>query len=303
MLINKSVEMFEKFIIFEKNLSPNTVKAYKNDLSIFEYFLKKEKIADTEEIDYTFFKNFLKFLDRYNYSNRSIIRKLSTYINYFKFLEHNKLIKTQLSQKISVPKREMRFYEFLSKEELEKLLESIPCNNEKGIRDRLIFEIFYSTGLRISELENIKIKDIDFKNSEIRVLGKGRKERIVFLTGEAENFLAKYMKIRNYFLYDRKTGSYKSSEYLFLNTRGKKLSQRYIRKLLGKYLNASDIKKHISPHGLRHSFATHLLQEGASIRAVQELLGHSNLSSTQIYTHLNIRKMKEDFIKFHPRSK
>ena len=158
-------------------------------------------------------------------------------------------------------------------------------------------------GLRISELENIKIKDIDFKNSEIIVLGKGRKERIVFLTGEAENFLAKYMKIRNYFLYDRKTGSYKSSEYLFLNTRGKKLSQRYIRKLLGKYLNASDIKKHISPHGLRHSFATHLLQEGASIRAVQELLGHSNLSSTQIYTHLNIRKMKEDFIKFHPRSK
>lgn len=303
MLIDKSMEMFEKFIIFEKNLSPNTVKAYRNDLSIFEYFLKKEKIADTEEIDYPFFKSFLKFLDRYNYSNRSIIRKLSTYINYFKFLEHNKLIKTQLSQKISVPRREMRFYEFLSEEELEKLLESIPCDNEKGIRDRLVFEIFYSTGLRISELENIRIKDIDFKNSEIIVLGKGRKERIVFLTGEAENFLARYMKVRNYFLYNRKTSSYKSSEYLFLNTRGEKLSQRYIRKLLGKYLDISGIKKHISPHGLRHSFATHLLQEGASIRAVQELLGHSNLNSTQIYTHLNIRKMKEDFRKFHPRAK
>lgn len=303
MLINKSIDLFEKFIVFEKNLSSNTIKAYKNDLSIFEYFLKKEKIDDTENIDYPFFKNFLKFLDKYNYSNRSIIRKLSTYVNYFKFLEHNKLIKTQLSQKISVPKKEMRFYNFLSEEETERFLENIPYDNETGIRDRLIFEIFYSTGVRISELENIKIKDIDFNNYEIKVFGKGRKERIVFLTNEANNFLDKYMKIRNYFLFEKKTNSYKNNEYLFLNTRGEKLSQRYIRKLLAKYINLSDLKKHISPHGLRHSFATHLLQEGANIRAVQELLGHSNLNSTQIYTHLNLKKIKEDFKKFHPRAK
>lgn len=303
MIISKSIELFEKFIIFEKNLSPNTIKAYKNDLSILEYFLKKEKIIDTEEIDYKFFKDFLKFLDRYNYSNRSTIRKLSTYINYFKFLEHNKLIKMQLSQKISVPKRETRFYDFLSEEEIKVFLENISPDDEIGIRDRVIFEIFYSTGVRISELESIKMKDIDFKNDEIKVVGKGRKERIVFLNTEANLYLNKYIKIRNYFLYDKKNNSYKNNEYLFLNKRGGKLSQRYIRRLLAKYINACDLKKHISPHGLRHSFATHLLQEGASIRAVQELLGHSSLNSTQIYTHLNLKKMKEDFKKFHPRAK
>ena len=303
MLINKSLDLFEKFIIFEKNLSPNTIKAYKNDILVFEYFLKKEKVNDTEEINYQFFKNFLKFLDRYNYSNRSIIRKLSTYINYFKFLEHNKFIKTQISQKISVPKRETRFYDFLSEEEMERFLESIPHDSETGKRDRLIFEIFYSTGVRISELENIKLKDIDIKNCEIKVFGKGRKERIVFLNNEANLCLNEYMKIRNYFLYNKKNNSYKKNEYLFLSKRGEKLSQRYIRRLLSKYLAVSDLKKHISPHALRHSFATHLLQEGANIRVVQELLGHSSLNSTQIYTHLNLKKMKEDFKKFHPRAK
>lgn len=303
MLIKESISLFEKFIKYEKNLSSNTVRAYKNDLAVFSYFMEKNGLASTEDISYQLFKNFLKFLDKYNYSNLSIIRKLSTYINFFKFLEHNNLLKTSLSQKILVPKREKRFYEFLSEEETKRFLDSIPHDSETELRNRLIFEIFYSTGARISELENIRLEDINFEKSEIKIFGKGRKERLVFLNKEAGFYLSEYMKIRNFFLFNAKTRSYKENNYLFLNIRGGKLSQRYIRKLLSIYLADTEIKKKISPHGLRHSFATHLLQEGANIRTVQELLGHSSLNSTQIYTHLNLKKMKEDFEKFHPRAK
>ncbi len=303
MLINESISLFEKFIVYERNLSPNTVKAYKNDLAVLRYFFEKENVAHVDEINYQRFKKFLKFIDKYNYSNLSIIRKLSTYINYFKFLEHNNLIKTSLSQKILVPKKEKRFYEFLSEEETKRFLDNIPAKTETDIRNRLIFELFYSTGARISELENIRLDNINLENCEIKIFGKGRKERIVFLNREALFYLNKYLQVRNIFLFNNKTKTYKDNDFLLLNTRGGKLSQRYIRKLLSELIVSSGIKKHISPHGLRHSYATHLLQEGASIRAVQELLGHSSLNSTQIYTHLNLKKMKEDFDKFHPRAK
>jgi len=303
MLISKSIELFQKYIAFEKNLSQNTLKAYKNDLSIFQIFLEKNDVLDTEDLDYNIFKEFLKFIDKYKYSNRTIIRKLSTYMNYFKFIERNKMLETQLSQKISLPKRESRFYNFLSEQEVDRLLENINVNNLLGIRDKAIFEVLYSTGIRIGELENIKVQDIDLKNIEIIVFGKGRKERIVFLNKKALNSLKNYLQIRRSFLFDKKRNVYKTNEYLFLNIRGERLSQRYIRKLLTGYLSDSGIKKHISPHGLRHSFATHMLEEGTNIRAVQELLGHTSLSSTQIYTHINLKKMKEDFIKYHPRAK
>lgn len=303
MQVNESTSLFEKFITYEKNLSANTVRAYKNDLAILKYFFEKEGVACTKEINYQLFKKFLKFIDKYNYSNLSIIRKLSTYINYFKFLEHNNLLKTQLSQKILVPRKEKKIHGFLSEEETIRFLDSIPHDSETEIRNRLIFEIFYSTGARISELENIKVNSIDIENCEIKILGKGRKERIVFLNRKAVFYLNRYLKVRNSFLFDNKTKTYKSNDFLFLNTRGGKLSQRYIRKLLSQYLENAGIKKHISPHGLRHSFATHLLQEGANIRSVQELLGHVSLNSTQIYTHYNLKKMKEDFKKFHPRAK
>jgi site-specific recombinase XerD len=213
------------------------------------------------------------------------------------------MIEIQLSQKISVPKRESRFYDFLSEQEIEKFLDGIDDNNLLGIRDKTIFEIFYSTGIRISELENIKIQDIDLKNMEILVFGKGRKERVAFLNEKTLFSLKKYLQIRQSFLFDKKRNGYKTNDYLFLNIRGGRLSQRYIRNLLSKYLDHSGIKKPVSPHGLRHSFATHMLQEGANIRAVQELLGHTSLNSTQIYTHINLKKMKEDFMKYHPRAK
>jgi len=300
--IQESINLYFKYLKYEKNLTPNTVNAYDKDLLLMKDYLIKNKVSDVKEITLIKFQDFLKFLDKYQYSNRTIIRKFSSYINYFKFLEQNSLIDVQLSQIISVPKIQKRFYKLLSESEMSNLLKTINGQDNFGIRDRAIFELFYSTGVRINELVNITLDKIDLKNNEIKVFGKGRKERVVYLNNFALQKLSNYLNIRNEFLFDKKNNFYKKNDFLFLNKNGNRLSERFIRILLDKYLKKAAINKKISPHSIRHSFASHLLQNGASIKAVQELLGHENISTTQIYTHLNLKKLKEDYEKFHPRA-
>ncbi len=302
MNIEESLNLYLRYLKYEKNLTPNTILSYNNDLLLMKDYLIKNKIYNVKEITLSIFRNFLKFLDKYQYSNRTIIRKFSSYINYFKFLEQNSLIDVQLSQKISLPKIEKRFYNFLSESEINNLLETIDEQDNFGIRGRAIFELFYSTGARISELVNITLDKIDIKNKEIEVFGKGRKSRIVYLNNISLEKLNQYLNIRSQFLFDKKNNNYKKNNYLFLNKNGSSLSARFIRILLDKYLKKAEISKKISPHSIRHSFASHMLQEGAGIREVQELLGHENISTTQIYTHLNLKKLKKDYEKFHPRA-
>jgi len=302
MNIEESLNLYLRYLKYEKNLTPNTILSYNNDLLLMKDYLIKNKINDVKEITLSIFRNFLKFLDKYQYSNRTIIRKFSSYINYFKFLEQNSLIDVQLSQKISLPKIEKRFYNFLSESEINNLLETIDEQDNFGIRGRAIFELFYSTGARISELVNITLDKMDIKNKEIEVFGKGRKSRIVYLNNISLEKLNQYLNIRSQFLFDKKNNNYKKNNYLFLNKNGGSLSARFIRILLDKYLKKAEINKKISPHSIRHSFASHMLQEGAGIREVQELMGHENISTTQIYTHLNLKKLKKDYEKFHPRA-
>jgi len=303
MEINESFDIYFRYIKYEKNLSLNTIKSYYNDLRLLGVFFKNKKISDTFEIDLDVFKKFLQFLDKYQFKNKSLARKFSSYINYFKFLEKKELLKDSISQMISMPKIEKKIYNFLSENEADKLLDSIGTETIYDLRDKSIFELFYSTGARINEITSITLKDIDLKNKEVRITGKGRKERIVFLNDFAAESLNNYIKVRNKFLYNKKNDSYKICNYLFLNKNGSALSMRFIRVLLDKYLKKAEINKKISPHGLRHSFATNMLQEGAGIREVQEILGHENISTTQIYTHLNFKKIKNDFDKYHPRAK
>jgi integrase/recombinase XerC len=302
MNLEESLELYGKYLKYEKNLTPNTILAYRNDLLLMIDFFTKNKVNDVSKITLPAFRDFLKFLDKYQYCGRTTLRKFSSYINYFKFLEQNSFISIQLSQSISMPKTEKRLYNFLSESEINSLLDAIEGNNNLEIRDRAIFELFYSTGARISEIAGITIDKIDIMNNEIEVFGKGRKSRMVYLNKVAADKLNGYLNIRNSFLFDNKKNSYRKNNFLFLNKNGGKLSERFIRVLLDKYLKKAQINKKISPHGLRHSFASHLLQEGAGIRVVQELLGHSNISTTQIYTHLNLKKLKKDYEKFHPRA-
>ena len=302
MNLEDSLEFYNKYLKYEKNLTPNTILAYRNDLLLMMDFFIKNKVCDVSEISLLVFRSFLKFLDKYQYSSRTLLRKFSSYINYFKFLEKNSLISVQLSQAISLPKTEKRFYSFLSETEIKDLLVAIGESNNFEIRDSAIFELLYSTGARISEITGITLGKIDIINNEIEVFGKGRKSRTVYLNRVASDKLNLYLNIRNSFLFDSKNKTYKKNNYLFLNKNGGTLSSRFIRVLLDKYLKKAQINKKISPHGLRHSFASHLLQEGAGIRVVQELLGHENVSTTQIYTHLNLKKLKKDYEKFHPRA-
>ena len=302
MNLEDSLEFYNKYLKYEKNLTPNTILAYRNDLLLMMDFFIKNNVCDVSEITLLVFRSFLKFLDKYQYNSRTLVRKFSSYINYFKFLEKNSLISIQLSGAISLPRTEKRFYSFLSESEVKILLDSIGEGSNFEIRDRAVFELLYSTGARISEIAGIALSKIDIENNEIEVFGKGRKSRTVYLNNTASDKLKMYLNIRNSFLFDSKNKTYKNNNYLFLNRNGGNLSVRFIRVLLDKYLKKAQINKKISPHGLRHSFASHLLQEGAGIRVVQELLGHENVSTTQIYTHLNLKKLKKDYEKFHPRA-
>ncbi len=350
MSIKESLELYYKHLKYEKNLASNSIQSYLKDLGQFADFLLKKQIDDLNFINLDIFREFLKFLDKYKYSNRTVIRKYSSYKNFFKFCELNGYIGNQISQFILPPKIHARLYSFLSESETKALIEKMDCCGILGIRNRALLEFIYSTGARVSETEGLRLKDIDMGNSSAEVFGKGRKYRTVYLNRNAKEWLVRYLKIRPQFIYSKKNMSYQQVEYadlgggsgsangsgsgsgrnsasasgsgsgsgsgngsgsgsgnssggyLFLNRFGKKLNVRSIRNILDKSLAEANIGKKISPHGLRHSFATHLLQHGAGIREIQELLGHENIATTQIYTHLNIKKLKEDFNKFHPRA-
>lgn len=292
MYLNKSFDLYIRTLRFVKNLSPKTIKSYTADILPFLNFLKCKNISKTNQLNLGAFREYLKFIDNRHYSNQTIIRKYSSYKNFFKFLEDDNLIDKILSQSINAPRKAHRFYSYLSINEIEKLFEVMKPYDNFSLRNRAMIELAYSTGCRVSEIENIKIQDLNLPEREILVTGKGNKQRIVYLNHTALYWLEQYLKIRE----DSK------DNHLFLNRFGEKLSVRYFGRIFKKYLSKAGIEKNLSMHSLRHSFASHLLQEGAGIREVQELLGHSNVATTEIYTHLNIKNLRDNYIKFHPRS-
>jgi site-specific recombinase XerD len=335
MNIKESLELYCRHLKYEKNLAINSIHAYQRDLAQLTDFLSKKQIEDTSLINLDLFREFLKSIDRFKYSNRTLIRKYSSYNNFFKFCELNGYIQNQISQFILPPKKQSRLYSFLTEPQAKALIEKMDSSGITGIRNRALLEFIYSTGARVSEVEGLKLKDLDMENSSAEVFGKGRKYRTVYLNRNAKEWLKKYLDIRSQFVYSERNMSYQQpvddlwpktdlkpatnketkndlqlktdlqqdkDGYLFLNRYGKKLNVRSYRNILAKSLSQANIANKISPHGLRHSFATHLLEQGAGIREIQELLGHENITTTQIYTHLNIKKLREDFNKFHPRA-
>jgi site-specific recombinase XerD len=323
MNIKESIELYCRHLKYEKNLAVNSIHAYQIDLAQLTDFLSEKQIEDTSLINLDVFREFLKSIDRYKYSNRTLIRKYSSYNNFFRFCELNGYIQNQISQFILPPKKQSRLYSFLTESQAKSLIEKMDSSGITGIRNRALLEFIYSTGARVSEVEGLKLKDLNMENSSVEVFGKGRKYRTVYLNRNAKEWLKKYLDIRSQFLYSKKNMSYQQREtnqetktdlqlkadlqkdkggYLFLNRFGKKLNVRSFGNILAKSLSQANIVNKISPHGLRHSFATHLLEQGAGIREIQELLGHENITTTQIYTHINIKKLKEDFNKFHPRA-
>jgi tyrosine recombinase XerC len=287
--MDKYIEKFMRYLEIEKNYSAHTILNYKLDLEDFKKFCGE---IDFEKIDYLFLRKYLAVLKEKSLGNRSVGRHLSTLRSFFRFLTRENYLKTNPILMLSSPKLEKHLPSFMTEAEVGKLIESAFAKDDKderGLRDRAILETFYSSGLRISELVALDLNDIDFISGIVKVLGKGRKERIVPIGDAALRSIRSYIDKRK-----------KKSEIVFLNKNGARISTRGVRNIVEKYLKFSGAHQGVSPHTFRHSFATHLLNRGADLRTVQELLGHANLSTTQIYTHLTTEKLKSVYDKAHP---
>lgn len=297
--MKESLSNFLNFIIKQKNYSKNTSKNYEIDILEFFKYVEKEGF-NYLDVDYDFIKGYLMELYNRKLSRNSVARKLSSLRSFYKYLFNNELIKTNPFKYVKTPKKEKKLPRYLGVEELEVIFNTPDVSTSLGQRDRLILEVLYATGIRVSELVNIKIEDIDFYKMEIRILGKGNKERIdpfgeycldainLFINGGRKEILQKH---------------HTNCSYLIINERGCKITTRGVEKIIDNVIKKASLKKHVSPHMLRHSFATHLLNEGCDILTVQELLGHESLESTQVYTHVSNERLRSVYLKCHPLNK
>ena len=287
--MDKYIDKFIRYLQIEKNYSPHTILNYRADLEDFKKFCGETGL---ERVDYLLLRKYLAVLKEKSLGNRSIGRRLSALRSFFRFLARENYLKTNPILMLSSPKLEKHLPLFMTEEEVAKLIESAFAKDDKderSLRDRAILETFYSSGLRVSELVSMDLGNVDFISGIIKVMGKGKKERVVPVGGMAIKAMRRYLDSRK-----------KKSEAVFLNKNGKRITSRGVRGIVEKYLKSSGMNQGISPHTLRHSFATHLLNRGADLRTVQELLGHANLSTTQIYTHLTTEKLKSVYDKAHP---
>lgn len=295
--MDKIINKFMEYLEYEKGYSKKTIISYENDLELFNTFLKENKITNITSIDYNTIRKYLSHLHDKKYESSSISRKISALRTFFKYSIKEKYIKNNPMTLISNPKKEKKLPKYLNYEEIEKLLNSIDTSELEGIRDKLIIELLYSTGIRVSELVNIKIKDIKIKENQINILGKGNKERIVLFGETAKESIKIYLNAYKEFFKGNIL-----NEYLLINKKGKQLSTNKIELIVKDVLRKSALKLNISPHTLRHTFATHMLDSGADLKSVQELLGHENLKTTAIYTHVSNERLKNVFIHSHPRA-
>ena len=286
--MNENLENYRNYLKYERAYSDNTVGAYMNDLNKYEEFLKKDILkSDTEDLE-----KYLKYIK--NLESTTVAHKITSIKSYFNYNIKRGLVSVNPADKVSRPKLTKHLPEYLTEEEVGKLLD-VEVKSPYDYRNKTILELLYSSGIRISELVNIKTPNYDSEECLIRIMGKGSKERIVPLGDYAVNIMNDYMN--NY----RPLINKKHTDYIFINNRGDKISRQFIFKVIKKEALKKGIKKDISPHTLRHTFATHLLKNGADLRIIQELLGHENISTTQIYTHVTNNKLKSDYETYFPK--
>lgn len=286
--MNENLENYRNYLKYERAYSDNTVGAYMNDLNKYEEFLKKDILeSDTEDLE-----KYLKYIK--NLESTTVAHKITSIKSYFNYNIKRGIVSVNPADKVSRPKLTKHLPEYLTEEEVGKLLD-VEVKSPYDYRNKTILELLYSSGIRISELVNIKTPNYDSEECLIRIMGKGSKERIVPLGDYAVNIMNDYMN--NY----RPLINKKHTDYVFVNNRGDKISRQFIFKVIKKEALKKGIKKDISPHTLRHTFATHLLKNGADLRIIQELLGHENISTTQIYTHVTNNKLKSDYETYFPK--
>ena len=305
--VNQLIEKFVLYLKLEKKASQHTIHNYQRDIWQFVEFVDSQGTGEALFIDITplIIRSYLAFLKSEQYAKATIMRRIAALRSFFRFLCRENVLKENPCKAVRTPKLDKRLPVFLDINEIRELI-TLPDNSPLGIRDKAVLEMLYATGIRVSELTGITLSDIDFSGRAIVVSGKGSKQRIVLMGRTAVEVLELYLSSTRPSLctnpgeYGRLTDKVHNS--VFVNSRGGPLSDRSVRRIVDKYVEVMAIKKNVSPHTLRHTFATHLLDNGADLRTVQELLGHVNLSTTQLYTHITTERLKANYRNFHPRA-
>ncbi len=303
--MDELIERYMRYLQYERNASPHTLRNYRSDLVQFRDFLAggKGKVAvDLASIDALRIRGFLAFLLEKEKKKTSIARKLSAVRAFFKFLSRERVLAESPASAVSTPKLVRALPRILTEEEMNNFLDRMSQAAREGqpmlTRDRAILELLYASGLRVSELVGLDLRHVNFGEGMVLVRGKGRKERIVPFGSKAREAITQYLAVREKILGETRTGS----AALFLNARGRRLTTRSVDRLVKKYVQRFGPNVKISPHSLRHAFASHLLAEGADLRAIQEMLGHESLATTQKYTQVSIKQLMEVYDKTHPKA-
>jgi integrase/recombinase XerC len=306
--MEKLIEQFLEHLRYERNVSAHTLRNYSSDLEQFIDYLApietssgKRKIPDIGDIDHLTIREWMAALHSAQKKKASIARKLAALRTFFQFLVREGILELNPAKLVSTPRLEKKLPQHLSIEEAIRFIETPDPDTDLGKRDRAILELMYATGVRVAELTTLNLADIDFRNQLIRVTGKRRKQRIVPFGEPAGDAIRHYLGVRDKILFHAPV-SKRDDEALFLNYQGTRITTRSVGRMVDKYIRICAGMHNISPHALRHSFATHLLDSGADLRDIQELLGHARLSTTQIYTHVSMEKLIEVYDKAHPKA-
>ncbi|MBE4910370.1 site-specific tyrosine recombinase XerD [Bacillus luteolus] len=292
------INKFIQYLVDERRLAENTVISYKRDLSKYvDYLIKHEEIEYLDHVNRIQILHFLQYLKDTGSSAKTIARHIASIRSFHQYLLRVRITKEDPTVQIETPKMERNLPKVLSLSEVEALLEAPDINSPLGLRDKAILEMLYATGIRVSELTNLNIEDVHLEMGFIRCIGKGNKERIVPLGKAAKEAIYNYIERGRPELFKND-----SSQALFLNHRGQRLTRQGFWKNLRQIASSADVKNELTPHTLRHSFATHLLENGADIRAVQEMLGHADISTTQVYTRVTKSRLKDVYNTYHPRA-
>ncbi|MCQ2739068.1 MAG: tyrosine recombinase [bacterium] len=295
------LENFKTYLSVEKNFSSHTITAYCSDIISFLLWLNGLSCLDVE---YNKLREYLHFIQRFEYKKTTIARKVAAIRTFYKYLLRDRYIENNPSISLSAPKRPKPLPKFLTPYEVEKILNNVKIDTPAGFRNRVIIELLWATGMRISELSNLNFGDLNLEENEIRVFGKGAKERIVLVSDRAKNYLTQYIKTaRNLIAPDYNTAETDENSPLFINKTGFRLQNKTIRTVINEVVQKIELPKKVTPHVFRHSFATKLIENGADLRVVQELLGHAGISNTQIYTHISMKHLREVYDSAHPHGK
>lgn len=295
--MEKEINKFIEYLKYQRNYSDFTCNNYNKDLNEYNSFILSNKI-NYKNMDYNEAKEYVIYLNKKNDAKSTISRKLSSLRTFYKYLVLNNKVESNPFLLVSSPKKEIRIPKFINYNNMEEILNVPNIKTKEGQRERVILEVLYASGVRVSELVNIKLKDIDFSNKNILIFGKGSKERLVSFGDYALEYINLYLKEGRNLLLDGV-----KSDYLIVGKKSEKLTTRRVEQIIDDIIKRTSIRLNITPHMFRHTFATHLLDNGCDLLVVQELLGHASLSSTEIYTHVSNEHLREVYLKCHPRNK